>query len=621
MTWPQRWPDLKTLCTAVGSTPGQTLFVAENRLPIEDAHLPLFAKALAGSLEQLPPSHTLVWVQPLGPTLSLTGDEAEQILGATGAIKLLEQDLLTDGRPCYVAAAVPRPKILGFCLRWRLADIEHQQDVIIRALDRVEFARFVHIIEVPGDEKSEVMWQTTVKGLIRKLACRSKGNCVLGAFIPELTDNCDCFSRNVQFVNELACNMKLKQGVECQWVGRMTSVREARLAHAFARDNRIGFDLSLSHSLRESVRPYLQDGAYFPLDIDPRAPSGLGCGSGVVELPRIEADTDGPLTGWAEFKRARTMFEAHENRIRDRLDVALDRGKRAAYLKQLEADSTRVREWNIYQVYNWAPPPNKLIRILAVEASTLPLRSQMPSWVRKISNTLTLSRSHIVLCNARELLKAAREQAMARTADRAGYLGVQITGHAYLEEGRKEVTGDGKALIAELPELLGTTLEIGCGYGLTAALVAERAARYVGLDLSAAPVAIFARKGVEGVVGDIHGLPFRSGRFDTAIADNVIEHSYDPESALKEIHRVLKPGGRVYAVLPLDGNTSEYRIKMHMWKADLEAVRVAFGEARYEIEMLRTLRYADLGIYGCFPASSGETCLIIARKRDDACAA
>ena len=122
------------------------------------------------------------------------------------------------------------------------------------------------------------------------------------------------------------------------------------------------------------------------------------------------------------------------------------------------------------------------------------------------------------------------------------------------------------------------------------------------------------------MIGDIHLLPFGNCNFDTVIADNVIEHAYEPVSALKEVSRVLKDKGRLFALLPLDGNTSEYQIRMHLWKADVDAIYEAFQVTGYTIETLRILRYADLGVYGCFPASCGETCLVVAKKRDQGCA-
>lgn len=49
------------------------------------------------------------------------------------------------------------------------------------------------------------------------------------------------------------------------------------------------------------------------------------------------------------------------------------------------------------------------------------------------------------------------------------------------------------------------------------------------------------------VFGDGHRLPFRDNSFDFILSQAVIEHLYNPFQAVDEIHRVLKPGGLVYA--------------------------------------------------------------------------
>lgn len=43
--------------------------------------------------------------------------------------------------------------------------------------------------------------------------------------------------------------------------------------------------------------------------------------------------------------------------------------------------------------------------------------------------------------------------------------------------------------------------------------------------------------------GDLEALPFKDAVFDTITALEVLEHLLHPEQALREIHRVLKPGG------------------------------------------------------------------------------
>ncbi len=52
------------------------------------------------------------------------------------------------------------------------------------------------------------------------------------------------------------------------------------------------------------------------------------------------------------------------------------------------------------------------------------------------------------------------------------------------------------------------------------------------------------------VMGDGHELPFRDEAFDAVILEAVLEHVREPKRVVSEVHRVLKPGGRVYAGVP-----------------------------------------------------------------------
>jgi SAM-dependent methyltransferase len=52
------------------------------------------------------------------------------------------------------------------------------------------------------------------------------------------------------------------------------------------------------------------------------------------------------------------------------------------------------------------------------------------------------------------------------------------------------------------------------------------------------------------IVCDIHDLPFKDNSIDAVMSLAVLEHVREPAVVLKEVHRVLKPGGRVFSVIP-----------------------------------------------------------------------
>lgn len=91
-------------------------------------------------------------------------------------------------------------------------------------------------------------------------------------------------------------------------------------------------------------------------------------------------------------------------------------------------------------------------------------------------------------------------------------------------------------------------LDLGCGRGqLIKMLVARHGAEYTGLD--AAPAVKTA--GWAYVCGDLTAeLPFADGVFDLVVAGEVIEHVPHPDDLLRQIRRVLSPGGHLVISTP-----------------------------------------------------------------------
>ena len=89
-------------------------------------------------------------------------------------------------------------------------------------------------------------------------------------------------------------------------------------------------------------------------------------------------------------------------------------------------------------------------------------------------------------------------------------------------------------------------LELGCGNGKTLAAVA-RAELSVGLDHSFNALRRCPPGKASLVRGDVLGLPFQDGSFDTVLLFHVLEHLLEEErvAAVKEVIRVLGPGGLV----------------------------------------------------------------------------
>jgi SAM-dependent methyltransferase len=96
-------------------------------------------------------------------------------------------------------------------------------------------------------------------------------------------------------------------------------------------------------------------------------------------------------------------------------------------------------------------------------------------------------------------------------------------------------------------------LDLGCGAGLFLAwLERRRKLQLHGLDLSIASVRVARDRtsGVALVVGDAQELPYADGSFDRVVCNGAIHHLPDVHAALRELHRVVVPGGRIVLYEP-----------------------------------------------------------------------
>jgi SAM-dependent methyltransferase len=94
-------------------------------------------------------------------------------------------------------------------------------------------------------------------------------------------------------------------------------------------------------------------------------------------------------------------------------------------------------------------------------------------------------------------------------------------------------------------------LDVGCGSGGFASLAAAQGATVAGIDASAELIAIAERRVPEGafVVGEMTRLPYADDSFAVVTGLNSFQYSAHPARALREAARVVRPGGRVAAMV------------------------------------------------------------------------
>jgi len=123
-------------------------------------------------------------------------------------------------------------------------------------------------------------------------------------------------------------------------------------------------------------------------------------------------------------------------------------------------------------------------------------------------------------------------------------------------------------------------LDAGCGYGFHAVRLARRGLRVTGVDFSDVALGrareTVARFGLENFIhleqGSLLALPFPDGTFDHVSCWGVLMHIPDLETALEELARVLRPGGRMAI-----GENNGRSLHVQVWERILRTAKRALG--------------------------------------------
>jgi SAM-dependent methyltransferase len=128
-------------------------------------------------------------------------------------------------------------------------------------------------------------------------------------------------------------------------------------------------------------------------------------------------------------------------------------------------------------------------------------------------------------------------------------------------------------------------LDIGCGTGGNLKMLSEFGDAE-GVDISPDALAFCRERGLEVKLGAAEELPFETGTFDLATALDVVEHLDDDVGCLREMRRVLRPGGRILLFVPtfmwLWGVQDE--VSHHRRRYRLSELRRVVEEAGFEVE-------------------------------------
>jgi len=112
----------------------------------------------------------------------------------------------------------------------------------------------------------------------------------------------------------------------------------------------------------------------------------------------------------------------------------------------------------------------------------------------------------------------------------------------------------------------GRLLEIGCACGFLLVAARERGFAAHGVEMSAWASA-YARDtyGLEVKTGSLESLNAAAASDDVVVMADVIEHLLDPRRTIREIHRVLRPGGRLLLLTPDVGSVMARIVGRRWW--------------------------------------------------------
>jgi ubiquinone/menaquinone biosynthesis C-methylase UbiE len=141
-------------------------------------------------------------------------------------------------------------------------------------------------------------------------------------------------------------------------------------------------------------------------------------------------------------------------------------------------------------------------------------------------------------------------------------------------------------------------LDVGCGQGIDVYRYADAGADATGVDLTPRHVEL-ARQHVAAmgavatiVEGDAEALPFADASFDRASSNGVLHHTPDMAAALRELLRVLRPGGEA-RIIVYNRNSFHYWLTQVLWLGVLH--RQLLEERSMAGVLSRGVEYSSIG--------------------------
>lgn len=143
-----------------------------------------------------------------------------------------------------------------------------------------------------------------------------------------------------------------------------------------------------------------------------------------------------------------------------------------------------------------------------------------------------------------------------------------------------------ESVTEESKAFYGTVLDVGCGFMPYKKIIEAnpKVKKYVGMDFEQTAAGIYDVRVEPDLKWDGREIPLEAESVDCVMATEFLEHYAEPENALREIRRVMKPHGKIFATVPFVWNLHEiphdeyrytpYSIERHFENAGFREITV-----------------------------------------------